>query len=131
MTDFQGFMKPLDLSNIENPPPKEPVPVYEGDSDPKGMRAITVDETHIWSFDYTLAAILDIGLTMIGNCPWEVPLEGQERARDIFRRYATKDDKDRFDDEDWKHYMDADSDAYKDLMWALDWLRDNFTALWT
>ena len=121
--DAQAFIQPIRLTDEPHNP--EPIPVYD-QSDEGGVSPILFDDTHIWSFDYTLAAVLDIGLTMIHNHEYTYDLPDMMRARDIFRRYATKDH-----GGEWAQFEDTNSEAYADLMWALDWLRDNFTALWT
>lgn len=87
-------------------------------------------EEFTWSLDLPIAILLDKGLTALMNFPYTPPPEGTERARDIFRRYARKYD------ENSNLLIETDfelieSDDYKDLMWALEWLKNNFTALWT
>lgn len=123
-TDYNAIAQPMKLDDEDYVP--EELPVYDDADD-----GIVITEPQTWSFDTTLARVLDMGLTHIHNHEFTYDLDGMMRARDIFRRYATKDDEDRFDDEDWKHYHDTNSAAYKDLMWALEWVKDNFTALWT
>lgn len=124
--DAQGFIAPVDMDGDSGA--DEPLPDYSS-TDNGGMSGITLDETHIWAFDSTLARVFDLGLTMLMNDPVSYTLEGTERARNIFRRYAEKDLDALIDD--WKAFQDTESEAYKELMWALDWVRDNFTALWT
>ena len=126
LTDEQSFIHPINLDGEGHDP--EPIPVYDGDTDdPTGRSPLMLDETHTWSFDVTLAQVLDIGLTMIHNYKFTYDLDGMMRARDIFRRYANKD----CVNGDWMAFENTDSEAYADLMWALDWLKENFTALWT
>lgn len=81
-------------------------------------------EPHIWSFDLSLAIFLDKGLTGLMNFPYTPPPEGTERARNVFRRYACKDDL-------ATDFEKIGSNDYDDLLWALDWLKTYFTALWT
>jgi len=117
---MNSFSKPVKLANPEDHVHHE-VPIY-ADVD----TGITLNQPHIWSFDSTLAQVLDIGLTKMMNHEYTYNLEGMERARDIFRAYAV-----RWDCVGLPRVEEKDSKENADLVWALDWLGKNFTALWT
>lgn len=86
--------------------------------------SIELCREHSWNLDMTLASVLDQGLTFLLTGPAEQDAD-MERARDIFRRYASK-----FENGMEHHLYRMDSDASKDLTWALSWLTDNFRGLW-
>lgn len=87
-------------------------------------------DEYIWSFDHTLAAFIDQGLTAIMGFPYNFPEEDIERARDAFRVYATKDERE-FDKDNPFPFETIGSLEHNEIMWALDWLKEHFTALWT
>lgn len=121
-TDWQAFTKPLKLDGESNFPPEK---LEQYDYSEKEWD-VDYKKPHIWSFDLSLAIFLDKGLTGIMGHAYTYPPEGIERARDIFRAYATQDD-----DAVMFAFETIGSDAHNDLLWALDWLKDNFTCLWT
>ena len=92
--------------------------------------AVEYKPEYIWSCDSTMAMLLDNCLTGIMGFDYTVPPEGIERARDAFRAYARKDDGglDRNNPFPFETYGTPERD---ELEWALDWLKENFTALWT
>lgn len=118
--DWQALSQPLNLSPSEKEP--EELPVYDDPDTGTSLR-----EAHTWSFDQTLAQILDEGLTRMINFPYTDYGDGMERARNVFRAYANKWE----GAEGTPAVERADSEEYADLMWALDWLKENFTGLWT
>lgn len=126
MTDkdlnLQSFVQPMDTSGSQGS--QEPLPVYDNPE-----TGIELRDEHSWSFDTTLAQVLDIGLTMIMNHEYTPNPDGIEKARDTFRRYARKDEEGNF--EDWRAFQEMNGPLYGDLMDALAWLRENFTGLWT
>jgi hypothetical protein len=124
--DWQAFTRSLDLSGEPSFPPEV---LAQHDYSDKEWD-VDYKETHIWSFDTTLAIFLDKGLTGIMAFPYSAPEDGIERARDIFRAYATKDDGP-FDKDNPFPFEIIGSPEHNDLMWALDWLKERFTALWT
>lgn len=71
--------------------------------------------------------MLDEGLTRILNFPYEDHSDERVRARNIFRAYAN-----RWEDCDGLPAVEnIESKEHADLIWALDWLKENFTGLWT
>ena len=117
--DWQSFTQPINLNPTEIE--LEPLPVYDDPNTGTSLR-----EAHIWSFDQTLAQVLDEGLTRMINFPYTDYGPELSRARDVFRAYAHKDEC-----EGLPAVESKNSDEYADLMWALDWLKENFTGLWT
>lgn len=78
-------------------------------------------ESIIWSFDVSLAIFLDQGLTGIMGHKYTFHPEGIKEARNVFRAYHQNDD----------IFVDAEEDDFKALHWAFDWVKENFTSLWT
>lgn len=116
--DLDAFVQPLKLGPEPNFPPEELVqPVYDREID------VEYKPAHMWSLRDSLAIFLDKGLTGMMAFEYGYPLEGIKRARDLFRKYA--------EDSDGHEFEIVGSDDYEELMWALDWLKDNFTGLWT
>lgn len=117
--DSQSLIRSVDISG-ESSYPKEDIEQpdysdYEGD--------VPYREEYIWSLDTSLAIFLDKTLTGIMGHPYTYPIYGMKEARDTFRLYANKEYSDSF--------LSKNSVEYKALMKALDWLKDNFTGLWT
>jgi hypothetical protein len=128
--DWQAITRPLNLSGKPSFPP-EVLEQHDYGADDDGTPiAPEFHDRFIWSFDKTLAAFIDTGLTAVMGHAYTVPEDGIERARDIFRAYATKDDAPS-DKENAFPFETIGSPEHNDLMWALDWLKEHFTALWT
>lgn len=70
------------------------------------------------------------GLVGNGALIIAVMSEDIERARNAFRAYAHKDDGP-FDKENPFPFETHGTPERDELEWALGWLKDNFTALWT
>lgn len=120
-------MSDLDIDAITQPIDFDRDPKDEFSEESLKMSTYDVEwdveykEAHIWSFDTSLAIFLDKGLTGLMNFKYTSPPPETERARNLFRSYAKRDEQ----------FEDKDSDEYQELMWALDWLKENFTRLWT
>lgn len=118
--DLQGIAQPINLDGVNKS--TEKLPVYDDPDTGTSLR-----DAHIWSFDTTLAQILDEGLTRILNFPYQYVDPNMARVRDVFRAYAN-----RFTAEDTGASFEyVDTDDYQELMWALEWVKENFTGLWT
>lgn len=77
-----------------------------------------------WNLDDTLASVIAQGLDHLlnGHCEQdrEMPL-----VRDCFKAYSKRWD---FDNS-WD-YHDSDKPEGQMMLWALEWLKDNFFGLW-
>lgn len=127
--DYQSATAPLDLSGEPKFSAEE---IAQHDYSSKEWD-VDYREAHIWGFDSSLAIFLDKGLTGIMGHGYTYPPDGIKRARDVFRAYATSGDeydvnKSYLENEP---FQNMNSDEYAELMWAFDWLKENFTALWT
>lgn len=92
--------------------------------------AIPYKPEYIWSLDSTLAKFLDTTLTAIMGFDYTPPPEHTERARNAFRAYAHKDDGP-FNKDNPFPFETYGTPERDELEWALGWLKENFTALWT
>lgn len=118
--DIQAITQPIDFNRDPRSDFSEEsleMPTYNVEWD------VHYKEAHIWSLDSSLAIFLDKGLTGLMNFEYTPPPTGTERARNIFRRYAQKGE--------GVDFENKEGTDYANLMWALDWLKENFTALWT
>lgn len=115
--DFQAFAQSLDLDGEQK---FDDADLEQADYSDAVMDIEYKDE-FIWSFDKTLAILLDRGLTGIMGHPWSYPPDGIKETRDTFRKYVKDDDP----------FLYTDSPEYEALMKALDWVKENFTGLWT
>lgn len=127
-TDWAAFTQPIFFdSKATDRFSKEDLemPDYsEDDSD------IEYKPEFIWSLDHTLAIFLDKTLTAFMNYDYTAPPDDIKRARDAFRAYARKDDGE-FNMDNPFPFETLGSPEHNELMWALKWLRKNFSALWT
>ena len=120
--DGQGLIQAIDLD--AEPREKEELPVY----DDKDTGTSPLKDGNIWSFDATLAQIIDEAFTMMMNCDFYCIPSGMKEVRDTFRAYANKDNGDPIFPNPFEV---IESDEYKALMDSLEWIKVNFTGLWT
>jgi hypothetical protein len=127
--DVKSFAQPVRLDDEPEFTPEELA--HHDYNNHEGKKLVPkFKPQYIWSFDHTLAAFIDMGLTEIMRYPYNYPEDEIKRARDAFRAYATKDEGE-FDPARGFVFENINSPEYAETMWAFDWLKEHFTGLWT
>lgn len=95
------------------------------------MTIVKIKEEDTWNFDDTLAGIIAQGLQHLLDGPayqdHEMPL-----ALECFKRYSERWEKGQdYLCHDAHDFTDEDKPEGQMMLWALEWLKNNFFGLWS